>query len=319
MSDPSSGKSSLGSGGISQFSNPVRDWLRRVRRAARLGGRQLLRAPLVAAEEYRLRYELTACLKFKNAAPFLAEWLEFHLLVGFEHFYLYNNNSSDDYRASLEPYLRAGVVTFTEWPQFPAFPKADEDCIARHRHEARWIAFLDDDEFLFPTRTEDVRKILRSYERYPAVAVHWLMFGSSGHVQRPSGLVTESYLRRQEQVASAIKSIVNPRRIASSKSTHYWLYRDGELAVDEKKRSVKTSGSKEATADILRINHYWSKSLEDGKIKVAKGAVDQWAIENPRSMELWHETDKGLNAVEDRTILRFLPDLKKRLENRKSG
>ena len=196
---------------MKQLSNGVRDWFRRVRRAGRSGASQFLRAPMVAAEEYRIRYELTACLKFKNAAPFLAEWLEFHLLVGFEHFYLYNNNSADDYRAALEPYLKAGIVTLTEWPDSPAFPKADEDCIARRRHEARWIAFLDDDEFLFPIRPGDVRKILRNYERHPAVGVHWLMFGSSGHVQRPPGLVTETYLQCQGRIHSAIKSIVNPR------------------------------------------------------------------------------------------------------------
>jgi len=69
----------------------------------------------------------------------------------------------------------------------------------------------------------------------------------------------------------------------------------------------------------LRINHYWSKSLEDGKVKMTKGAVDQWTIDNPRSMDLWNAHDKPLNAVEDREILRFVTELKKRLEARKTG
>ena len=298
-----------------EWSHSVRDWMRRVRRA----GRQLARAAWAAAEEYRIRYNLTACLKFKNAAPHLAEWVEFHLLVGFEHFYLYNNNSTDDYKSALAPYIKAGIVSLFEWPESPAFPKSDEDCVARHRHEARWIAFLDDDEFLFPTEQKDLRKILRNFEQYPAVAVHWVMYGSSGHLQRPAGLVTESYLRREERVNPAIKSIVNPRRIAASKSTHYWMYKEGEMAVDEMRRPVKVSTATPATADILRINHYWSKSLEDGRNKMTRGAVDQWAIENPRSMELWHRMDRKLNAAEDKVVLRFVPELKRRLAARKAG
>src|SRR6266849_2214605 len=164
-----------------KLSHGARDWLRRVRRA----GRQFLLVASVAAEEYRVRYELTACLKFKNVARFLPEWIEFHQIVGFEHFYLYNNNSTDDYLGALAPYREEGSVTLYEWPEIPAFPKSDEHCVARHRHEARWIAFLDDDEFLFPIKGADVRKVLKRYEAYPAVAVHWLMFGSSGHLRRP--------------------------------------------------------------------------------------------------------------------------------------
>ena len=47
---------------------------------------------------------------------------------------------------------------------------------------------------------------------------------------------------------------------------------------------------------------------------MTRGAVDQWTRENPRSMQLWHEFDSGMNQVEDREILRFLPELKRRLE-----
>lgn len=270
----------------------------------------------MALEEYRIRHELTACLKFKNAARFLPEWIEFHQIVGFEHFYLYNNNSTDDYLDALAPYRDEGTVTLYDWPDTPAFPKADQHCLAHHQHEARWIAFLDDDEFLFPARGSDVRKILRKYEPYPALAVHWLMFGSSGHLRPPEGLVLENYLLRSDSISPIIKSIVNPRRVAAPASTHHWLYRNGNVASDENEQPAETSQSVPATAQVLRINHYWSKSLEDGEKKVARGPVDQWTIENPRSMELWHEFDSGMNQVEDREILRFLPELKRRLAAR---
>src|SRR5438034_1123113 len=233
-----------------ELSHSARDWLRRIRRAER----EFFRVASVAMEEYRIRYELTACMKFKNAARFLPEWIEFHQIVGFEHFYLYNNNSTDDYIEALAPYRDEGNVTLYEWPHTPAFPKADEHCIAHHRHEARWIAFLDDDELLFPSRGEDVRTILRRYEQYPALAVHWLMFGSSGHLRRPEGLVLENYLLRAERISPTIKSIVNPRRVAAPANTHRWLYKNGNIASDENERPVETSRSVPATAEVLRIN-----------------------------------------------------------------
>ena len=33
-------------------------------------------------------------------------------------------------------------------------------------------------------------------------------------------------------------------------------------------------------------------------------------------MQLWHEFDAGMNQVEDREILRFVPELKRRLATR---
>ena len=206
--------------------------MRRVRRA----GRQCLRAASVAREEYRIRYELTACLKFKNAARFLPEWIEFHQIVGFEHFYLYNNNSTDDYIEALAPYRDEGSVTLYEWPHTPAAPEADEHCVAHHQHEARWIAFLDDDEFLFPSRGEDVRKVLRKYEQYPALAVHWLMFGSSGHLRRPEGLVLENYLLRADYVVLSSKASSIHVRVVTA-NAHHWLYRSGDIASDENEAS----------------------------------------------------------------------------------
>ena len=104
---------------------PPRDWLRRVRRA----GRQFFRARLGCGRRIP-RYELTACLKIQDAARYLLEWIKFHQIVGFG-------------------------------PEAPSFPKSHEHCVAHHRNEACWVAFLDDDEFLFRSKGIDVRKILR--------------------------------------------------------------------------------------------------------------------------------------------------------------
>ena len=111
-------------------------------------------------------------------------------MVGVEHFYLYNNNSTDDYQAALAPYIRDGLVTLHEWPHIPAAPGADEHCVEHYGREARWIAFLDDDEFLFPVKVGTLAEALEPYKTHPAVAVYWVMFGSNGHQKRPEGLVS---------------------------------------------------------------------------------------------------------------------------------
>lgn len=68
-------------------------------------------------DKRKLKYMVSFCLIFKNEAPFLKEWLDFHLTVGVDHFYLYNNNSDDNFREILEPYIGLGIVTLIEWPE----------------------------------------------------------------------------------------------------------------------------------------------------------------------------------------------------------
>ena len=50
-------------------------------------------------------YDLAIVAIFKDEGKYLKEWLDYHLLAGVDHFYLYNNDSSDDYAEVLAPYV----------------------------------------------------------------------------------------------------------------------------------------------------------------------------------------------------------------------
>lgn len=67
-------------------------------------------------DKRNLKYRISLCLIFKNEAPFLKEWLDYHLTVGIDHFYLYNNNSDDNFKDILQPYIEKGLVTLVDWP-----------------------------------------------------------------------------------------------------------------------------------------------------------------------------------------------------------
>ena len=62
------------------------------------------------------KYQVSICAIFKNEAKYLKEWIEFHRIIGVEHFYLYNNNSDDNYLDVLKTYVEQGIVDLIEWP-----------------------------------------------------------------------------------------------------------------------------------------------------------------------------------------------------------
>jgi hypothetical protein len=263
---------------------------------------------------------LSVCGIYWNEAPYLREWIEFHRLVGIEHFFLYNNRSTDNHREVLAPFIAEGLVEVRDWDVFPGQLQAYDDCLARHRHDSRWIAFIDCDEFLFSPLGRPVPVIVGEFEDVPAIGVHWCTFGDSGHVVKPPGLVIENYLMRSQQKRRswAVKSIVNPMRtVRAGLHPHYFEYDDGSVAVNENHEPM-TGGPQEFLPHIhtrpsferLRLNHYVTKSKEERAAKLARPVAFNG---NMKNAEVVMQRDEALNQVRDETILMYLPALKEAL------
>ncbi len=262
-----------------------------------------------------MQHYLAACAIFRDEATYLREWIEFHLLAGVQHFYLYDNFSTDQFEQVLAPYQRQGVVTLTHWPA---------DC--------RWIAFIDLDEFLFSPGQADLKSQLKEFEEQPAVVANWVNFGSAGHVTRPEDLVIANFTRRgpldvrvshqpldkhgqpkgppiQWQINRIVKSIVDPARTLHARNAHWFEYSRGK-AVDENFGPVASSNTAAVSVRKLRINHYFSKSQEECRAKFARGRAD---VPVHRKWDEFLHRDTLLNSEEDRDILRFLELLRMRM------
>jgi Glycosyltransferase family 92 len=216
---------------------------------------------------------LSACAIYRNEAPYLAEWIEFHRLVGVERFFLYDNNSTDDHRDVLAPYVAEGVAVVQQWPSHPGQTPAYNHCLAEHGNQSRWIAFIDLDEFLFAPVDRPVSEVLREYEEWPGVGVNRVTYGTSGHKEKPAGLVIESYVMKWPAPAS-IKSIVDPARAARCLDPHAFAYHDGGFAVDERKRPIDGRFTDEYTFERLRINHYYTRSEAEFRDKLEHVRAD---------------------------------------------
>ena len=165
------------------------------------------------------RYYLTVCAIFKDEAQYLSEWVSFHLSQGVEHFFLYDNLSTDGGADVLAPFIEAGLVTLKPWhvlKEDGGQGAAYRDCLQEHGTQSFWIAFIDLDEFLHAV-SKPLPELLQEYERYGGLFVHWQNFGSSGHITKPVGGVVESFTRRARTTWSRNregKSIVRPTMVS---------------------------------------------------------------------------------------------------------
>lgn len=152
-----------------------------------------------------VKYNVSICAIFKNEAPYLKEWIEFHKIVGVEHFYLYNNNSTDEYLEVLKPYLDSGLVELKDWPMAQGQMPAYENFMNTKASETKWVGFIDLDEYVIPNEADNIYDFLKDHENKTSVLMYWQQMGSSGLINRSKdSLITESFIlgwKKQTDIA----------------------------------------------------------------------------------------------------------------------
>jgi hypothetical protein len=247
----------------------------------------------------------------KDEGRYLSEWLTFHRLLGVDHVYIYDNGSTDDTAAVLAPFVRSGFVTVTPWTgplRVQAMQlRAYHHALTSYGTLCRWLAFTDVDEFLFPTADEPLPEVLSRYEALPAVAVPWTMFGTSGHKRRPDGLVIEAYTMRSGDL-SRPKSIVQPSEVRGISNAHLLDYDEGRMvAYNERGELVGKRGP--FYSDVLRLNHYFTRSEEDLARKRARAAENLLDVTKLDG----HVSKSEIAPERDLTIARFIPAMNQAL------
>ena len=122
----------------------------------------------IKKETSNKKYYISICTVFKDEAKFFNEWIDFHSMIGVDHFYLYNNFSSDNYIEILKPYIESGIVTLIDWPYEKAQIQAFEDCYNKYKDETYWLTFIDVDEFFCPYYSDNLYEWISKYEKYPS-------------------------------------------------------------------------------------------------------------------------------------------------------
>lgn len=263
------------------------------------------------------QYDFAVCSLFRDEARFLKEWIEFHRLLGVQHFYLYNHLSNDEYLEVLEPYISEGIVELHdiynepnnvhEWHSIQIW--AYNDALEKARGKVKWLAILDSDEFLFPTHENNLPGFFKRYESMAhigGVCVNWVMFGTSHVAKIPEDkLMIETLTLCEKKGYDHFKSIVRPERVAYCCSAHYCIYKEGVIHCTAENTLVLPPF---VHINNIRINHYWTRDEKFFyNVKVPRRMA--WGTPYEACMG-WLQM---YNIDYDNTISRFIKPLRKRV------
>lgn len=246
-------------------------------------------------------HNLAVCAIAKNEGAYFREWIDWHLAQGVQKFFIYDNESTDTTAEILQEYIRRGVVEYHYWPGHRQQLAAYDDCLARHRYDTQWIAFIDLDEFIVPIKDSGITEFLKRFDRYAAVEINWLIYGSSGQKNKSQAPVMERFRHHsdwQHPLNRFVKSIVNPRKVYNMIGCHEASRIEG-FSADSHGHPIKRHFKERPPQhDVIRIHHYAVRSYEEFVEKQQRGR----ASGRDKTVREEYFTRFDLNDIEDAPI-----------------
>ena len=228
---------------------------------------------------------------------YLEEWVNYHLAIGFEHIVMYDHKST--------------VPVINIWGDKVSVIRIDRDSlfepeylnqITLRTHPSHWMAMLDIDEFIVMFEEKNINNFIEKYDDWGALGIPWSIYGSSGHIQKPDGLVMDNYLWRRPDEPQWIKSIINTQYCTGITDPHRGIYSRPSVNEMFEKITIRSGAVTDAPRAFIKINHYFTKSYEEWVKKVKRGTGNPNTPPRPMS---WFEECNIKDTVYDDVLRDF--------------
>lgn len=269
------------------------------------------------ATETSKKYNFSICAIFKNEVKYLKEWIEYHRILGVDHFYLYNTGSEDSFQEVLSPYIKEGIVTLIDWPealgysdyrwalstQVPAYENA-VNFIAKH--QTKWLMFVDIDEFLVCPKG-NIKDLLQKYDDYPGISLSSDFFDAGMHnAFRQNALIIQTV--ELTKPPKQIMDISISKMIFKPDFCKGFLWPPYQCRFEHPKSSIKVDRQE------MRINCYLNRNSEYSQMGKKTKHMRNDDYRNLSETEIAALLEQGyVIEDQDRPIYQHIPELLKRI------
>uniref|UniRef100_A0A6C0HZ50 Glycosyltransferase 2-like domain-containing protein n=1 Tax=viral metagenome TaxID=1070528 RepID=A0A6C0HZ50_9ZZZZ len=216
-------------------------------------------------------HHFSICAVFKNESHILEEWLLHYIYRGIDHFYIVNDNSTDDFISIINRYSKYitlfnnDIETREVGRQIMVYNKYFYPIL----NQSKWFAILDLDEFLYSPNNIDLKHFIEKYDDFSQIRINWLHFGSNDHYYQPNSVV-EGFLKRaiidDTKPYFSYKSVFKGNSLTSF-NIHSHSIKGNEIYLKYDEINIP---------DLI-INHYSIQSQDFFlRIKSTRGDINNW-------------------------------------------
>jgi capsular polysaccharide biosynthesis protein len=252
------------------------------------------------------------CAVLKNEECIL-EWIAFHKAIGFDAFIIIDDHSTNGMTGLIEMAQASQEVDIrlSTWEEIGKGQQgiAYAKVCQKYKEEFEWIAFIDGDEFIVPAHIGKISELLDLCKDFSAIALQWLIFGSSNHVEKPQGLVIDNYTGRAVPEFGPnrhVKSIVRPNKVIRGLNPHFFEVDGGYCHVDGNAVEWTSPGLLKTLSKSLewRVHHYFTRSKAHWLERMQRGQLGAFT----RTLEDFISYDR--NEITDLSAKQFSDTVK---------
>jgi hypothetical protein len=194
-------------------------------------------------------YDLALLCQFQNSATMLRSWLQHHIWQGVQHFFMIDDNSTDNSKEILQEFIENGVVT-----HFNRSGKKVDNYrrvfVEHIRGKARWLAICDVNDFFFGFNQKLVKMIKQHVApHFDMVLCNRFCFECErqNELDNPvhKTVTRHSLLSKNTKYIFRVRSIIHPSQI--------WLE---TLVYPQSKHMMTKDPRTLCTNTLIRLNNY---------------------------------------------------------------
>jgi hypothetical protein len=199
---------------------------------------------------------------------YIEEFVRYHLLLGFDKIYLYDNEDVPVYKDLLRSFPDVIVThlpknNYRKGIQYIALESFMKYVVMKDK--ITHVAHIDIDEFIVLKKHTNIKKFIAQYikDDCAGIGMNWRFFGSSGFTERSSLPVTMRFTKCEEKGNMHIKTLFDVKKVKCFNTCH-----DVTTHINYK---IKTTHGKIIIGpfnklidmSVIQLNHYKSKTWEE--------------------------------------------------------
>ena len=238
----------------------------------------------------------------KDEGPFILEWIAYHKVIGFNHFVIFSNDSTDGTRQILDCLNDAREIIHIENsnalegepedPQNRAYKRAKQRPDVR---QSEWVLVTDGDEFLnIQVGNGTLDALFAAMGKTDVISATWLIHGNSGIETFSDGLIIDQFRQAADtdenkyQRYWGFKSLFRPQgvrkfgvhrpkfapRFLDQPTSIIWRNGSGDEITEHVLKQGWRSQKETVGHDLVQMNHYMIKSSESFLMKRLRGTAN---------------------------------------------
>ena len=217
----------------------------------------------------------------KNEQEYLEEWIKYHLDLGVDHLFIFEDNGSESHKDITNKYpsdkvsLNSITILPIDKSHVHNWQESRQSIYnkeglwwIKNNYNYDWCFAIDCDEYITLSNSGDtIQSVLNLYSEYDAVIVQWQNYNANGHVYKPNyeekGIIDTYTQKCDKSINDATWKSTKLTYKLSDFKKHYFL--GTHLCYDFCKwcKTDYSKGLNKICYDNIYLRHYLTKSWEE--------------------------------------------------------